>query len=159
MMNAERRDIVRLLRIAARQVLAGDAPSASPDAAVKAVLVSAATIVEIADGLEAAEREAERATSREFMMGLLLREWLETPFFETKEEWERWVAGFRPQVEEQLASAVLEPQGVAEGAEGIAERLRSRKYYELMQAYRNAPIGDQIAVVDAYWAVRDFLLQ
>lgn len=28
----------------------------------------------------------------------LLKEWLNTPFFGTKEEWEKWVAEFRPKV-------------------------------------------------------------
>ena len=29
----------------------------------------------------------------------LLREWLDVPLFATKEEWEKWVAEFRPRVE------------------------------------------------------------
>jgi hypothetical protein len=29
----------------------------------------------------------------------LLEEWLNTPFFETREQWEKWVAEFRPKVE------------------------------------------------------------
>ena len=29
----------------------------------------------------------------------LLQEWLNTPFFETKEEWQEWANEFRPKVE------------------------------------------------------------
>ena len=36
-------------------------------------------------------------------MFALLNEWLDTPFFETKEEWREWVEDYRPRVEQALA--------------------------------------------------------
>lgn len=35
----------------------------------------------------------------------LLNEWLDTPFFETKEEWQKWVDDYRPRVEQAIAKA------------------------------------------------------
>jgi|APFre7841882654_1041346.scaffolds.fasta_scaffold108173_2 hypothetical protein len=49
-------------------------------------------------------RECEKSSRSERDEALaLLREWRDTPFFETKDEWSAWVAGFRPRVEALLA--------------------------------------------------------
>jgi len=44
----------------------------------------------------------------------LLKEWLNTPFFETEQEWLEWVSEFRPRVEKALARGD-QPPGDCEG--------------------------------------------
>ena len=35
----------------------------------------------------------------------LLNEWLDTPFFETKDEWQKWVDDYKPRVLQAIAKA------------------------------------------------------
>ena len=51
-------------------------------------------------------------------MFALLNEWLDTPFFETKEEWREWVEDYRPRVEQALGKDV-------DGDDEIVRRFRS----------------------------------
>ena len=45
-------------------------------------------------------------------MFALLNEWLDTPFFESKEEWREWVEDYRPRVEQALAECAVCREGL-----------------------------------------------
>lgn len=47
-------------------------------------------------------QETETIGGREHLAVELLKEWRSTPFFETREEWERWVRKFGARVDEVL---------------------------------------------------------
>lgn len=51
------------------------------------------------------ELQANLSTCKERVLGLedLLREWLNTPFFETREAWQIWVSEYRPRVIQALS--------------------------------------------------------
>ena len=65
------------------------------------------SFTDIADTVGLTHEEEDMANARLIVaapeMYDLLNEWLDTPFFETKEEWQRWVDDYKPRVEEVIA--------------------------------------------------------